>query len=64
MSEQENVMNRRNSFKSEWNILRDVHKMLVDAHVLNTPTTTPILDFKSPNELKVIKFNLPSPTIR
>lgn len=41
------------SHKDDWEILRDVCKMLEESNVLNTPSSTPILNFKHPHELMV-----------
>lgn len=42
-----------NTIKDDWEILRDVCKMLEESNVLNTPGSTPILNFKHPHELMV-----------
>lgn len=38
----------------EWTILRDIYKILVEANVLNPKPSTPIVNFKFPDEILVI----------
>lgn len=53
MNEEENGIFGSDVSQDQWNILRDVYKMLVDAHILNTPPSVLIVDFKFPDELMV-----------